>query len=215
MNKHDSLGDRMKEYEAVTQNKLMKKTPTIIRLDGKAFHTLTKRLNVNNDPSLVSTPFSVKLHNVMVNTVYQLMSIVQNAKFAYTQSDEITIVLIDYHDIKTEQWFNGNIQKIVSTSAAECSVIFNDYMSQEFVLTDMADVTGTFDSRKFNVPSHTELGNNILWRQNDASRNSVSMYARHFFSHKELQNKTCFDMLNMLTEIGHRWEDLPVWMKRG
>ena len=36
-----SLGDRMKEYEQVTNFLLMKRSCIILRIDGRAFHTLT------------------------------------------------------------------------------------------------------------------------------------------------------------------------------
>jgi tRNA(His) 5'-end guanylyltransferase len=215
MKKPDMLGDRMKAYEAVTQNYLMKKTPVIIRLDGRAFHTFTKQITSQNDESMLVSPFSVKLHRVMVQTVIDLMGSIQNAKFGYTQSDEITIVLVDYNDIKTEQWFNGNIQKIVSSSAADATKFFNINFAEEFSYTSIANATAVFDSRVFNVPSHTEIENNIIWRQNDASRNSISMYSRHFFSQKELHKKSCNDMKEMLYGINKRWEDLPTWMRRG
>ena len=101
MSDKTTLGDRMKDYEAVPKTFLMRRTPTIIRLDGKAFHTFTKKINTKNDPSLEFGPFSEKLHNVMEQTMRGLCDNIQNARIGYTQSDEISILLTDWHNLQS------------------------------------------------------------------------------------------------------------------
>src|SRR3984957_9486878 len=127
---NDSLGTRMKGYEETTRFQLLRRTPTIIRLDGRAFHTFTKCLK-HYDESMKETPFSIKMHDVMSMTMLGVMSQMQNAVFGYTQSDEISILLRDWDKHETEQWFNGGIQKICSISASAASVIFNHFFTDE------------------------------------------------------------------------------------
>lgn len=209
---NDSLGDRMKTYEAVPKHFLMHRTPVIIRLDGKAFHTFTKKINTSNDPSLLDGPFSEKLHWVMTRTMVELCNNIQNAKIAYTQSDEISILLTDWDKLTTDQWFNGNIQKIASVSASIATAHFNHNWQLAFPITQgMA----FFDSRVFNLPKE-EVNNYFLWRQNDASRNSVQMLGHHFFSQKQmhgLNNSQVQDKLMLEKNIN--WNDVKTWMKRG
>ncbi len=215
-NKNDSLGDRMKTYERTTRNFLIKRTPIIIRLDGKAFHTFTKKLTINNDPSLQYGPFSHTLHNIMTDVMVRVCKQIQNAKFAYTQSDEISILLTDYDNIRTEQWFNGNIQKIASVSASMVTAHFNYAFADAINDGQIClDSLAMFDSRVFNLPKE-EVTNYFIWRQNDASRNSVQMLGRHYFSHKQLHQKNNNQIQDMLMlEHNVNWNDLDTWKKRG
>jgi tRNA(His) guanylyltransferase len=212
----DNLGTRMKGYEKVSSGTLMKRTPVIIRLDGKSFHTFTKKINPTNDPSMINNPFSHKLHKVMINTMADLCSEIQNAKFGYTQSDEISILLTDWSTFQTDQWFGGNIQKIVSVSAALATGYFNYHFAQEFnegrsYKTNIA----LFDSRAFNLPKE-EVTNNFLWRQNDATRNSVLMLGHYHFSQKQMHGKNNSQVQDMLMlEKGINWNDIDTWKKRG
>lgn len=228
---NDSLGDRMKGYEETTRYTLMRRSPVIIRLDGRAFHTFTKGLKYV-DETLEDTPFSTVMHTCMYLTTRALINGIQNAVIAYSQSDEITILLRDWDKHETEQWFDGNIQKIVSISASIASVAFSNAFSQ---YKDMAynslsysQVIGDFtkgfliqptlvqfDSRVFNIPE-AEVVNNFIWRQQDASRNSVQMLARHYFSHKELHKKNNGEIQDMLMlQKGVNWNNIPTWQKRG
>lgn len=213
-NNGDSLGDRMKNYENTTRFTLLRRTPTIIRLDGRAFHTFTKCLK-HHDDSMQTTPFSVKMHNVMCLTMLGVMSQMQNAVFAYTQSDEISILLRDWDKHETEQWFSGGIQKICSVSASAASVIFNHFFSEEVRKPELYSDLAQFDARVFNIPE-AEVVNYFIWRQQDASRNSVQMLGRFHFSQKQMHgknNSTVQDML--MNEKGINWNDINTWMKRG
>lgn len=230
---NDDLGNRMKEYEGVTQTSLLRRTPVIIRLDGRAFHTFTKKFTPDTDPSLKNGPFSHILHNLMVITSQALFHYIQNAQFVYTQSDEISILLKDWTRLSTDQWFGGNIQKITSISASMASTYFNFQLQRVPEWNKWVHESGTytipmifpiptyvgeiplFDSRVFNLPKE-EVVNYFIWRQQDATRNSINMLARFYFSHKELHQKSTSDVQDMLMlQKGINWNDLETWKKRG
>lgn len=211
---HDSLGDRMKTYEGVTRTHLTKRTPVIIRLDGKAFHTYTKHI-VKQDPSVETTPWSDILHDLMEYTTNYLISNIQGCTIAYTQSDEISLLLKDWDTLETSAWFDNNILKMCSTSAAMATMAFNsrvDYWrNQGYTINNNA----LFDSRVFNLPP-SEVCNYFLWRQQDASRNSVQMLGHYHFSHKELQGLSNVKVQDLLMlDKGVNWNDLDTWKKRG
>ena len=210
-----SIGDRMKAYEAVSKNKLTARTPVIIRLDGKAFHTWTKKLESARGKK---DPFNEGMREMMVSTTKHIMSIMQNAVIAYTQSDEISILMNDWKKLNTGQWYGNNVQKIVSVSASAASAAFN-YTAAQYI-EYMGDLA-LFDSRVFNIPKE-EVNNYFIWRQQDATRNSINMLGQHYFSHKELQGKNVSQVQDMLMmSLGHggplniNWNDLDVWKKRG
>lgn len=214
MSTADNLGDRMKQYEETTRFQLLRRTPTIIRLDGRAFHTFTKCLK-HYDSSMSETPFSSKMHNVMIMTMLGVMAEVQNAVFGYTQSDEISILLRDWDKHETEQWFNGGIQKICSVSASAASVIFNHFFSEDVRKPESYKDLAQFDARVFNIPE-AEVVNSYIWRQQDASRNSVQMLGRFHFSQKMMHGKNNSQVQDMLMlEKGINWNDIPTWQKRG
>ncbi len=205
-----SLGDRMKGYESISKTKLLRRTPVIIRLDGKAFHTWTKQLK-NVDESLETEPFSRIMHHAMKITCEYLMDNIQNAVLAYSQSDEISILLNDWKRLNTDQWFGANVQKITSISASMATVAFNDNLSVRF--HDLSPAL--FDARVFNVPKE-EVANCFLWRQQDATRNSIQMLGQYYFSHSALMNKNVSQVQDMLMlEKGINWNDIDTWKKRG
>jgi len=210
--KNSSLGTRMKEYEATSKTFLMRRTPVIIRLDGRAFHSFTKRKVIKE--SIKGDPFSDIMKDCMVYTTTELCKQIQNVKIGYTQSDEISLLLTDWETHDTQQWFGGNIQKIVSLSAAIATNAFNHaYNSYERI--EQCDKKPTFDSRVFSLPKE-EVNNYFVWRQQDASRNSVNMLAQYHFSHKSLQGKKNSEMQDMLMlQKGVNWNDTDTWKKRG
>ena len=203
-----SLGDRMKGYEAVPQNILMKRTPVIIRLDGKAFHTFTKRKAFKQDDS----PFSDIMSACMIQTAMALTRGIQGAAFTYSQSDELSILLRDWATFDTQQWFGGKIQKIVSISASMASHAF--YRGYEPIEKLDWEQRPLFDSRVFNLPFE-EVTNYFIWRQQDAMRNSVNMLGQFHFSHKELHGKKIQDVKDMLESKGISWDDIPIDRQRG
>jgi len=206
-----TLGDRMKQYEATSKTKLLRRTPVIIRIDGKAFHTFTKRFHGS---------FNDTMHELMVGTTELLCSSVQNAVLGYTQSDEISILLNDWKTLETDQWFGGAVQKMASVSASLATGYFNALYhthcdSHAESQVNFLHETAFFDARVFNIPRE-EVVNYFIWRQQDASRNSVQMLGREYFSHKELHKKNNSQIQDMLMlEKGVNWNDMDTWKKRG
>lgn len=194
----DSIGDRMKGYENVPRLYLTRRTPLIIRLDGKAFHTLTKGLE---------KPWDKLFTRTMLTTMRELCEEIDNVKMAYWQSDEISLLLTDYDRLETQAWFNRNLQKMVSVSASVATYAFNQWST--------IDKGGYFDSRAFTIPKE-EVCNYFLWRQQDATRNSVQGLGQANFSHKSLHglnNSQVQDKL--MLEKGINWNDTLTINKRG
>ena len=232
---HDNLGTRMKTYyEEVPKFRLYRRTPVAIRIDGKAFHTFTRGFK---------KPFDEILIKSMQQTMLYLCENIQGCVLGYTQSDEITLILQDYKTLTTSAWFDYEIQKICSISASMATMAFNKYFSEnagEFyrsiwdeaiedwsmnatkvdidycaTLSLAARKGAMFDARCFNIPKE-EVTNLIYWRQLDAARNSVQMVGQAYFSHQELQNKSCSDIQDMLMEkYNINWNDFPTTQKRG
>lgn len=217
-NNSDSLGARMKGYEVTTQNSLLKRTPVIVRLDGKAFHSFVPRhFNKATDPSLLSSPFSEKLHQIMMHTAVDLFNNVQTCMLVYTQSDEISLLLKDWTRLESQQWFDGNVQKIASVTAsiATASFNFNSHFVYQTQAPEYFGDLALFDSRVFNVPKE-EVANYFIWRQQDATRNSVQQLGRFYFSQKEMHGKNNDEVQHMLFMLKKIiWDDLPTWAKRG
>lgn len=205
----------MKDYERVTKHALTPRMPTIIRVDGKAFHTFTKRLNKDVDPSCATGP-SEKMHAVMARTTRAMCNQMQNVALAYTQSDEISFLLRDYDKLETQQWFGGKIQKIASVSAGMASAYFNFFWNDEMETepAGLKDVA-LFDARVFQIPKE-DVTNYFVWRQKDAVRNSINFIARLYFSHKELHKRDIKNVQEMLWQVHHiNWNDFDVWKRRG
>lgn len=235
MKKYDALGERMKGYENVTRTHLMRRCPVIIRIDGKAFHTFTRGFQ---------KPFDSILVQSMQETMKYLCENIQGCVLGYTQSDEISLVLVDYLRLSSCAWFDNNIQKMASVAASMATMAFNKYFYRRvaqykenireyldengtfreysdedlssLVIYDKAIEGGaTFDARVFNVPKE-EVCNNILWRQNDATRNSIESVGQAYFSQAQLHGKSCNEIQDMLmTEKGVNWNTLPDHLKRG
>lgn len=224
----DELGTRMKKYyEEVPKIKLMRRTPVIIRIDGKAFHSFTKKFQ---------KPFDELLIKTMQETTKYLCKNIQGCVLGYTQSDEISLLLVDYKRLNSSSWFDYEVQKMCSIAASMATMAFNKFFMFEFEEFDRWICDGSptdgerqlydvyydaickgamFDARVFNIPKE-EVTNYFLWRQFDAMRNSVQMVGQAHFSHKELQNKTCNDIQDMLmVQKRINWNNLPTYQKRG
>lgn len=227
---HDDLGVRMKTfYEQIPKTKLMRRCPVAIRIDGKAFHTFTRGFH---------KPFDEVLIKSMQETMKYLCENIQGCVLGYTQSDEITLILVDYKKLTSSAWFDYEVQKICSIAASMATMAFNrafenyvdEYRFSKWdgvskyedgtlgyiqTLLNAVDKCAMFDARCFNIPKE-EVTNLVYWRQLDASRNSIQMVGQANFSHKELQNKSCNDIQDMLmTQKGINWNDLPTYQKRG
>lgn len=192
---NDTLGDRIKEqYESRTRYMLPRRTFTLLRLDGKAFHTYTKGLKKPFDGDL-----SVDLDTAIIAMLPEL----QGSVFAYTQSDEISVLLTDFATPGTCAWFDGNLQKMVSVASSIMTAEFNNERMWRRVRVGLPtgkqeEGMAYFDCRAFTIPDRTEVMNYFRWRQQDCIRNSVSMVAQSKFSHKDLHGKSQSDMHEML-----------------
>lgn len=225
---HDDLGVRMKTfYEQIPKTKLMRRCPVAIRIDGRSFHTFTRGFQ---------KPFDEVLIKSMQETMKYLCENIQGCVLGYTQSDEITLILVDYKKLTSSAWFDYEVQKICSIAASMATMAFNKafvkevkkysfelsmgiHTDEERRLLDIyhkaIDKGAMFDARCFNIPKE-EVTNLCYWRQLDASRNSIQMVGQANFSHKELQNKSCNDIQDMLmSQKGINWNDLPTYQKRG
>lgn len=199
----DAFGDRMKQYEGIEAMRiLIPQLPICIRLDGRGFSKFTKGMD---------RPFDEKMQTMMFKTTLELVE-ETNAVVGYTQSDEISLVLIPKQN--ETPYFGGRVQKICSSLSAVASVKFNSLLPEYF--PTKVKKLPTFDCRVWNVPSKTEAANTILWREMDASKNSISMAASHYFSHMELQNLNGKEKQEKLfQEKGINWNDYPDSFKRG
>jgi tRNA(His) guanylyltransferase len=198
----DALGDRMKRYESTTKTHIPHRQPTIIRVDGKAFHTYTRNL---------SKPWSIDFGWAMDSVAFALCQNVQNVQLAYIQSDEISLLLHPYKRYKTQAWFDGEVQKMVSVSAAIAAARMT--MASKDVFGEHREAY--FDSRVFVLPSETEATNYFIWRQQDAVRNSIQMLARSLYSHKECDKKNSSELQEMCWQKGKNWNDVGSYWKRG
>lgn len=229
-----TIGDRMKNnYENITRYYLTRRMPVIIRLDGRSFHTFTRGFK---------KPFDDILVNTMQDTMKYLCENIQGCVLGYTQSDEISLVLTDYAELTTDAWFGNNLQKMCSVSASMTTLAFNKFFSgrvQEFMSDCCDDLDGyifpekrndydhaakvyfnkfnaaMFDSRVFTIPKE-EVCNYLIWRQQDATRNSIQSVGQANFSQKELHGKSCNNIQDMLmTQRGINWNDYSTTLKRG
>ena len=214
----DQIGTRMKTYyEEISKTRLMRRTPVAIRIDGRSFHTWTRGFQ---------KPFDSILMTSMQETMKYLCENIQNCVFGYSQSDEITLILIDYQKLTSSAWFDYEVQKVCSIAASMATMAFNKFFIKNvnyFKMTHKKDNTvntycitlayaiekgAMFDARCFNIPKE-EVANLIYWRQLDAKRNSIQMVGHANFSHKELQNKSCEDIKNMLLAQKYiNWDSL-------
>ena len=174
-----SIGDRMKRYEGAAARQLPRRIPVILRVDGRAFHTMTRKKYGKN--------YSEEFVSEMTVVARELQAEIAGCTFSYSQSDEVSLLLTDYRTIRTDAWFDYDINKMVSISAAIAAVAFHS-------------ISGTrvaFDSRAFSVP-HDDVVNYFIWRQVDATRNAIQMAGREHFHHKELHKKSCNEIQEML-----------------
>jgi len=234
MFKSDNLGNRMKKnYESRTKYLLPLRTYTVIRIDGKAFHTYTKGLE---------RPFDKGFVEDMNHTTQYLCQNIQGCKFGFVQSDEISLVLSDFETHETQAWFDGEVQKIVSISASYATSFFNYIRLQRYFYDNKVGEHFTepldgetyeiqlgnvinyfplnnklahFDSRVFTIPSKTEVENYLIWRQQDCTRNSISSVAQSLYSTKELHEKNQSDMQEMIFQKGQNWNSYDEGLKRG
>lgn len=206
----DALGDRMKEYEGASRSSLIRRLPVIIRVDGRSFSRYTSRM----------TTYDAGMHKCMRETALALMEEINGASLAYTQSDEISILVTDWSKYETQPWFGYSLQKVVSSAAALATASFNKAKDETIFGRSPSSFAGNtlppalFDARAFNLPIH-EVENYFLWRQKDAIRNSIQTLGRKVLGPKRLHGLSCEKIKIALMEEGNDWDDLLDWQKRG
>ena len=210
-----TLGDRMKNnYENISRYYLTRRMPVIIRIDGKSFHTFTRGFKKPFDDVFVKT---------MQDTMKYLCENIQGCVLGYTQSDEISLVLVDYAELTTDAWFGNNLQKMCSVSASMATMAFNKFFYINMPTDEENSGTyykalekgAMFDSRVFTIPKE-EVCNALIWRQQDATRNSIQSVGQANFSQKELHGKSCNNIQDMLMiQKGINWNDYATTLKRG
>ena len=216
----DALGDRQKKYEGQeSDRRFMPLLPICARMDGRSFHSFTKGLR---------RPYDPYFSKLMIDTTKWLVE-ETNACIGYTQSDEISLIF--YSDtVESQVFFDGRIQKMNSVLASLCSVYFNKLLEKTVdrvyldnrnnsrlikIWIQKPKLAPVFDCRAWTVPNQIEACNVLLWREIDATKNSISMAASHYYSDKELFKKNSSDKHEMLHEKGINWNDYPIFFKRG
>lgn len=218
------LTERMKGYEKRNRYYLQRRMPVILRLDMRAGHSFTKGFK---------RPFDEVFIKSMQETAQYLCENIQNCKLSYQQSDEITLLLVDYDKLNTDCFFDYRVDKLCSIAASMATMAFNKFFYNnafEYIVISTMDLSNEeyidaytkainkgamFDARCFNIPKE-EVTNLCYWRQDDAAKNSIQMVGRAFFSHKELYKKSRNDIQDMLmTQKGINWNDFPTYQKRG
>lgn len=203
MSQRDDLGDRMKEYErAEAGRRLMPRLPILARIDGKRFSRFTEGL---------PRPYDQRLSALMVATTRRLMED-SAALVGYTQSDEISLLFYS-DDPKVQLFLDRRVQKLTSILASMTTAYFNADLGA--AIPERAGTAAFFDCRVWAVPSRDEAANTFLWREIDATKNSVSMAARAYYPHAELHGRTSAEMQELLFQKGVNWNDYPAFFKRG
>lgn len=193
-----NLNDYFKNKEHEFKQFLPKKGYYIIRLDGKAFHTFCKGMKKPYDKDFIKW---------MDITAQKLCENIQCVKMAYVQSDEISLILTDLDSEKTQLWFDGNIQKIVSISSSLCSVFFNKLIP--------IDKEAFFDSRVFKLDNLEDVSKYLCWRQSDAIKNSITMLSLHYYSHNEIHKKNSLDKLELIKLKGDDYNNHDQGFRQG
>lgn len=203
----DSMGDRMKgNYEIPCRNYFPHRGYVLARIDGKAFHSYTRGFK----------PFSNTLRNAFVHVAEHLISNVSGCKLVYLQSDEITVLLTDFDTIHTDPWFNNNQDKLNSVLASMVTAVFNRFMYfHDLGPCIHGDKIAMFDCRTWFMADPFEVYNQFVWRQKDWVKNSIQMFARQYFSHKQLEGVNCVGMIKMCERDGYYWDQLPNEHKNG
>jgi len=200
----DSLGNRMKQYESLSDISLMRRVPVVVRLDGKNFSNLTKRLKLEK-------PFDMRFLGAMSDTMLHVASDVEGCVIGYTQSDEITLILVNNQSLDSQPYFGNRVQKISSITASMATARFNKKITE---LVGCQDVEACFDSRVFSVPYPVEAMNALIWRQQDCVRNSI-LSSAYYEIGKVKGRKTAQKMMHglnvselqelMFKEVGINW----------
>ena len=202
----ESLGDKIKRFELVTDFSLPRHLPVVLRLDGKAFHTYTEGME---------RPFDNDFRYIMEYAAYRCCKLIEGCRLGYTQSDEISLLLVDYATPSTEAWFDYRLSKVISVAASICTGAFNQACLIKKPEVFLKRGPAAFDCRAFSIPRE-DVCDCFLWRQKDSERNCINSIAQSHFSHEELKGISCNELQNMLmVQKGINYNDVPAKYKRG
>jgi len=191
------IGNRMKKYERCAEYVLPSRVPVILRIDGRAFHTITRKRFGKN--------WSKEFVEQMIETAKTVIDDIQGCSICYSQSDEISFLLTDYRTVNSDGWFGYDIRKLISISASLASSVFSRLYGNNVC----------FDSRCFSVPQD-DVCNYFLWRQIDATRNAIQMAGCEYFSHRQLYKKSCNEIQELLFQKhGINFNNYSTMRKRG
>ena len=210
------IDDRMKRYEQPTRAFLTPRMPAILRVDGRSFHTYTKGFE---------KPFDIDVMKCMEAVAVALCKQVSTAKLAYGQSDEVSVLMVDYARHDTQQYFDGEVSKICSICASIATLAFNEQMEMCRMSYDIDDsrsalmrkksMKAMFDARVFSVPKE-DVANYFVWRRQDAVRNSISSLGQAHFSHKQMHGLKTPEIISKLqSEKSIDWHALHWRSKEG
>lgn len=198
----DKLGDRIKQYEQRTAIHLMPMLPTVARVDGRAFSKFTRGME---------SPYDPRMHAAMVDTAWELCKHT-NALLGYVQFDEISLLWCQ-KNIRSRIWFDGKHSKMVSLLGSLSTLHF--YRACIKHMPEFAEKLPTFDARVFQVPDENEAASYFVWRERDATKNSIGSLAAEHYSSEELMYKNCNERQAMLLAKGINWNDCNNHFKRG
>ncbi len=197
------LGDRMKGYERTETGRcFLPLLPVCARIDGKGFSRWTDGLE---------RPYDARLSELMVATTKRLVEETQ-ALVGYTQSDEINL-LYNSEDAKRPIFLEGRVQKLTSILASMATAWFNAGVPSR--IPERADQPALFDCRCWAMPTKEEAAEFFLWRERDATKNSLAMAARHHYPHDELLGLKTSALHDRLHDVGVNWSEYPAFFKRG
>jgi Uncharacterized conserved protein len=215
--KFDTLKQKCEYYRSLTDYKLMPNTYVLAMVDGHRFSKLIK--------NKFDKPFDDLFIKMMNETAKYLCENIQGVKFAYTQSDEISIVITDFDTPMTDSYFSFRLCKMQSLIAAMATAKFNqmyaklanDYKGFGLKKFDMKEYpTYTFDCKVWTVPIANDAYAWFLYRQTDCIKNSKAQTAQTYLSHKELVGLTSDEMIAKLkNEKGIDWYDFENGKKYG
>lgn len=204
----DTLGDRMKAYEAeALKNNMRADKFVVIRLDGNHFHTWVKKAKLRK-------PFDTRMISAMQTATLRLCETIPTCIMGYVQSDEITLVLRKSDNLEADPWFSNRVQKLCSVSASICTIAFNDAIREQ--MSEHYVEPAYFDARVIFFPTLEEVFNNLIWRQNDCIKNSVSSLSHSLIPQKQLLSKNSDEQKKMMLELhGVDWNELSTVKKMG
>ncbi|MBY0508308.1 MAG: hypothetical protein K2X03_30630 [Bryobacteraceae bacterium] len=192
----DELGDKIKtNFEDALRLRLPRRTHLVLRIDGRRFHTFTKQL---------ARPYDFGLAAALDTAAMALAAEMSGCRLGFGQSDEYSFLLTDFGSEHEKMWFDGNVQKIVSVAAS----IFTAHFTRAFALA-------TFDARVMVIPRRADVADYFIWRQTDASTNSLNMLASAHYAHEELAGKSAAEKHDLLHAKGLNWAKQETSFKRG